>query len=133
MFAFALWDRNRETVFLARDRLGVKPMFYALLPDGYLLFGSELKSLLVHPGLARDIDPLAMEEYFALGYVAEPRTIFRSAAKLEPAHSLALRRGDGGSRPRRYWDIRFTTDSKISDEEACEELVHGCANLCACA
>src|SRR5438552_9336269 len=72
MFAFALWDRNRETLFLARDRLGVKPLFYALLPDGQLLFGSELKSILAHGGLAREIDPRAVEEYFALGYVAEP-------------------------------------------------------------
>lgn len=122
MFAFALWDRNRETVFLARDRLGVKPMFYALLPDGHLLFGSELKSLLVHPGLVRDIDPHAVEEYFALGYVAEPRTVFRSALKLEPAHVLVVRRGEGGSRPRRYWDIRFTTNKEVSEEDACDEL-----------
>ena len=82
MFAFALWDRNQQTLFLARDRLGVKPMFYALLPDGTLLFGSELKSLLANGGLERDIDPHAIEEYFALGYVAEPRTIFRGARKL---------------------------------------------------
>ena len=86
MFAFALWDRNRETLFLARDRLGVKPLHYALLPDGTLLFGSELKSLLAHGELRRNIDPLAVEEYFALGYVAEPRTIFRGARKLPPAH-----------------------------------------------
>ncbi len=58
-----------------------------------LLFGSELKSLLAHGGLRRDIDPLAVEEYFALGYVAEPRTIFRQAKKLAPAHTLAVRRG----------------------------------------
>ena len=94
MFAFALWDRNRETLFLARDRLGVKPLHYALLPDGTLLFGSELKSLLAHGGLRREIDPLAVEEYFALGYVAEPRTIFRGARKLPPAHTL-----DDPSRP----------------------------------
>src|SRR5687768_16700388 len=79
MFAFALWDRNRETLFLARDRLGVKPLYYALLDDGTLVFGSELKSLLAHGGLRRDIDPLAVEEYFALGYVAEPRCIFKQA------------------------------------------------------
>ena len=76
MFAFALFDRNRETLFLARDRLGVKPLYYAVLPDGTLLFGSELKSLLVHPGLGRAIDPCAVEEYLALGYVAEPRIDF---------------------------------------------------------
>src|SRR5438874_11374604 len=81
MFAFALWDRNRETLFLARDRLGVKPLHYAILPDGCFLFGSELKSLLVHPGLPRVIDPMAVEDYFAYGYVPEPRTIFKGVYK----------------------------------------------------
>src|SRR3954462_8110668 len=81
MFAFALWDRNREVLFLARDRLGVKPLFYALLADGTLLFGSELKSLVSHGGLPQEIDPFAVEEYFALGYIAEPRTIFAQARK----------------------------------------------------
>ena len=85
MFAFGLWDRNRATLFLARDRLGVKPLYYALLPDGMFVFGSELKSLLVHNGLERAIDPYAVEEYFALGYVPEPRTIFKQAKKLPPA------------------------------------------------
>jgi asparagine synthase (glutamine-hydrolysing) len=74
-----------QTFFMARDRLGVKPLYYALLDDGTLLFGSELKSLLAHGGMRRDIDPLAVEEYFALGYVAEPRTIFKQARKLPPA------------------------------------------------
>jgi asparagine synthase (glutamine-hydrolysing) len=122
MFAFALWDRNRETLFLARDRLGVKPLFYALLPDGTFLFGSELKSLLAHGGLRRDIDPLAVEEYFALGYVAEPRCIFRQARKLPPAHTLTLRRGDLGTAPREYWDVHFTLDAQLSLDEACHEL-----------
>ncbi len=122
MFAFALWDRNRETLFLARDRLGVKPLHYALLPDGTLLFGSELKSLLAHGGLRRDIDPPAIEEYFALGYVAEPRTIFRGARKLPPAHTLAIRRGRPVPEPREYWDVRFSQSTSIGVAEACEEL-----------
>ena len=88
MFAFALWDRNRQTFFMARDRLAVKPLFYAVLDDGQLLFGSELKSVLAHGGLSRDLDPLAVEEYFALGYVAEPRTVFKQALKLSPGHTL---------------------------------------------
>ena len=67
MFAFVLWDEKQQTAFLARDRLGVKPLYYAVLPDGYLIVGSELKSLLAHGALAREIDPLAVEEYFALG------------------------------------------------------------------
>ena len=123
MFAFALWDRNRDTLFLARDRLGVKPLFYALLDDGTFLFGSELKSLLAHGGLRRDIDPLAVEEYCALGYVAEPRCIFRQAKKLPPACTLKVGRGGTAlAEPREYWDVRFTLDARISVEEACHEL-----------
>ena len=122
MFAFALFDRNRETLFLARDRLGVKPLYYAVLPDGTLLFGSELKSLLVHPGLGRAIDPCAVEEYLALGYVAEPRTIFTSTKKLPPAHHLTVKRGQRVPEPVEYWDVRFTLSSPITLEDACEEL-----------
>ncbi|HJV93699.1 MAG TPA: asparagine synthase (glutamine-hydrolyzing), partial [Azonexus sp.] len=124
MFAFALWDRNRETLFLARDRLGVKPLFYALLDDGHFLFGSELKSLLAHGGLKREIDPCAVEEYFALGYVAEPRAIFKQAKKLPPACTLLLRRGQPVGDPREYWDVRFTLDNPISDADARAELTH---------
>ncbi len=123
MFAFAIWDRNRQTLFLARDRLGVKPMHYALLDDGTLLFGSELKSLLQHPGLGREIDPLAVEEYFALGYVADPRTIFKGARKLPPAHTLTIRRGQPLPAPREYWDVCFTLDNPISEVDACAELI----------
>jgi asparagine synthase (glutamine-hydrolysing) len=127
MFAFALWDRNKQTLFLARDRLGVKPMFYALLDNGILLFGSELKSLMAYQvggaAMRRDIDPLALEEYFALGYVAEPRTIFKQAKKLPPAHTLAIRRGDPVGEPREYWDVRFTLDNPMSEQDAGDELV----------
>ncbi len=128
MFAFALWDRNKQTFFLARDRMGVKPMYYAMLDDGTLLFGSELKSLLAydHHGncLKREIDPCAVEEYFALGYVPEPRTIFKQAKKLPPAHTLVMRRGQALPEPREYWDVRFTCDNKISEADAEEELMH---------
>jgi asparagine synthase (glutamine-hydrolysing) len=130
MFAFALWDRNKQTLFLARDRLGVKPMYYAVLDNGVLLFGSELKSLMAYrpnggggSALRRDIDPLALEEYFALGYVAEPRTIFKQAKKLPPAHTLAIRRGQPVGEPREYWDVRFTLDNPMSEQDAGDELV----------
>jgi asparagine synthase (glutamine-hydrolysing) len=123
MFAFALWDRNQQTLFMARDRLGVKPLHYALLDDGTLLFGSELKSLLAHGGMRRDLDPLAVEEYFALGYVAEPRTIFRQAKKLPPAHSLTIRRGQPLPQTKEYWDVRFTGGNPTSASDAAEELV----------
>jgi asparagine synthase (glutamine-hydrolysing) len=122
MFAFALWDRNRSTLFLARDRLGVKPLYYALLPDGMLVFGSELKALLAHGGLPRDIDPCAVEEYFALGYVPEPRTIFSAARKLPPAHTLTVRRGAAVPEPVEYWDPRFTLDRKLTLADATAEL-----------
>ena len=123
MFAFALWDRNRQTLFLARDRLGVKPLYYALLPKGLFLFGSELKALLAHPDFTRDLDPCAIEEYFALGYVPEPRTIYRGARKLPPAHMLTIRRGQPVGEPREYWDVRFTLDNRIGEREAQAELV----------
>ena len=129
MFSFALWDRNQQTLFLARDRLGVKPMHYAMLDDGTLLFGSELKSLLAYGdgrggGLKREIDPLAVEEYFALGYVAEPRTIFRQAFKLPPAHTLLVRRGQPAGVPQEYWDVNFTLGNPSSVADACAELQH---------
>ncbi|ABD68420.1 Asparagine synthase, glutamine-hydrolyzing [Rhodoferax ferrireducens T118] len=123
MFAFALWDRNQQTFFMARDRLGVKPMHYALLDDGTLLFGSELKSILAHGGLCRDMDPLAVEEYFALGYVAEPRTIFKQSKKLPPGHTLAIKRGQPLGEPVAYWDVQFSLDNPISEGDAQAELV----------
>jgi asparagine synthase (glutamine-hydrolysing) len=123
MFAFGLWDERRQTLFLARDRLGVKPLHYAQLPDGTWLFGSELKSLLAHGGLRRDIDPRSVEDYFTLGYVPEPRTIFASAHKLPPAHTLTLKRGEPAPPPRRYWDVRFTGENRITPEDAQRELV----------
>ncbi len=124
MFAFAVWDRNRATLFLARDRLGIKPLYYAQLPDGHVIFASELKALMAHPDLSRAIDPLAVEDYFAFGYVPEPRSIFKAVLKLPPGHVLTLRRSQPTlPEPREYWDVPFRPLSAMSEADAAEELV----------
>ncbi len=123
MFAFALWDRKQQTLFVVRDRFGVKPLYYAFLDSGEFVFGSELKSLMAHPALARDIDPLAVEEYFAYGYVPEPRTIFKRACKLPPGFTLTLRRGAGRALPQQYWDMPFAPVAVKDEASARDELV----------
>jgi asparagine synthase (glutamine-hydrolysing) len=125
MFAFALWDRNKQTLFLARDRLGKKPLHYTLLRDGWLAFGSELKALLAVPALGREVDPLAIEEYFAFGYVADPRTILLGTHKLPPGHTLLVRRGAPLPQPEEYWDVSaaFGRSAGLSDDEAAGQLI----------
>ncbi|SFO15891.1 XrtA/PEP-CTERM system amidotransferase [Nitrosospira briensis] len=123
MFAFGLWDRNRKVLFLARDRLGIKPLYYSLLTDGILIFASELKALLAHPDFRRDLDPLAIEDYFAYGYVPEPRTIFSQGLKLSPGHILTLHHGHRMPQPRQYWDVPFTPHGCTNAQEAQEELI----------
>ena len=123
MFAFALWDRNRNTLFLARDRLGIKPLYYALLPDGHLIFSSELKALLVHPGLPRQAEPRAIEEYFAFGYVPEPRTILRHVLKLPPGHTLTIRHGEPLGDVVQYWDVPFVPLPALDEKSAERELI----------
>ncbi|MEY3202426.1 MAG: asparagine synthase AsnB [Pseudomonadota bacterium] len=122
MFAFALWDAPRQSLFLARDRLGVKPLFYAPLPDGQVIFASELKALLAHGAMPVAMDELAVEEYFALGYIPDPRTIFRAARKLPPAHTLLLARGQKLTQPSRYWDVHFEPDRSLDEDTARVEL-----------
>lgn len=123
MFAFALWDRNQQTFFLVRDRFGVKPLYYAYLDNGQFIFGSELKSLMAHPDFKREIDPLAVEEYFAYGYIPEPRTIFRSANKLPPGFTLTLKRNGARALPQQYWDMPFTPVKVASETAAIDELI----------
>jgi asparagine synthase (glutamine-hydrolysing) len=123
MFAFALLDERRETLFLARDRLGEKPLYYSFLPDGRLLFASELKSLLCCPKLDRRLDPQAVEEFFALGYIPDPRSIYSGVHKLAPAHCLLVRRGEDPPQPHAYWQLRFVDGSSTRKEEAEEELI----------
>lgn len=121
MFAIALWDARDKRLFLVRDRLGKKPLYYAELADGQLLFASELKALMVHPSLPRDIDSNAIEEFFALAYVPEPRSIYRSVRKLPAAHFLSWQRS-GQAKIAPYWDITFSSDHAFEPGAAAIEL-----------
>jgi len=123
MFAFAIWDRSQQTLFLARDHVGVKPMFYSLLPNGLFVFGSELKSIMTFPELSRELNPRAVEDYFAYGYVPEPKTIFNNAYKLSPGHCITLKVGDRAVQPQRWWDLAFRPAPQRPDAEVQEELI----------
>ncbi len=102
MFAFAIHDARKRKLFLARDRLGQKPLWYATLPDR-IVFASEAKSLTAHPGVGREIDPRAVAFYLTLGYVPAPMSIRRGIAKLPPAHCMTV--SDSSAEPRLYWSL----------------------------
>jgi asparagine synthase (glutamine-hydrolysing) len=123
MFAFALWDAAQEILFLARDRLGEKPLYYSFQSDGRLLFASELKSLLLSPSVERELDLRAIEEFFAFGYVPDPRSVYQGVKKLAPAHYLLVQRGAPQPEPRAYWDLRFQEGASIRPEEIEDELI----------
>ncbi len=120
MFAFAIWDKPNQTLFLARDRLGKKPMHYAITPHG-LVFGSEIKSILLDPAVSREIDPQAVDLYFSMNFVPPPHTIFRAIRKLSPAHYL-IATPSYVREPVLYWSLHRTPKFSISPEEAVEEL-----------
>ncbi len=124
MFAFAIWDANRQEVFVARDRLGVKPLHYAVTARGQLLFASEIKSLTAHPDVGTDLDPHAIEEYFTFGYVPEPRSIYRDIYKLEPGTTLSWRRGQPEPTLDSYWDVPlFESSEQLGWQDASERLL----------
>ena len=112
MFAFALWDRNQETLFLVRDRVGIKPLYYACLADGQLVFGSELKAVMHNPAVPRDLEATAVEDYFTFGYVPEPSSIYKAVKKLEPGTFLCIERGRPIPEPTRYWDVPLDRQSR---------------------
>ncbi len=109
MFAFALWDCRNQELLLARDRLGLKPL-YVYRDDAKLLFGSELKAILVCPGIDRTLDLEAVEDYFCYGVIAGERSIFRRIRKLPPGHTLLVSARDWDAAPRRYWQYRPSVD-----------------------
>jgi asparagine synthase (glutamine-hydrolysing) len=118
MFAFALWDRNRQTLFLARDRLGKKPLHYMHMPNGSLAFASELAALAEVPGHSHKIDPLAVDDFFTYGYIPDPRSIFQGIRKLPAAHYLLLERGGREPTPQRYWQVPDTATTLTEAEAA---------------
>jgi len=119
MFAFAIWDQRRQRLFLARDRLGQKPLCYALMPWG-LSFASEIYALLQDAAIPRELDYKALDLYLALMYVPSPLTIFKAIRKLRPAHYLVWENDQVSIK--RYWDIPYGTKRDITEEEAVEEL-----------
>lgn len=121
MFAFAIWDARDEKLFVARDRVGEKPLYYSMTPRGSLVFGSELKCLLEHPEVDRKINPEALDAYFTFGYVADPLTIFQGIQKLAPGHHLTLL--DGRLTIEQYWDFPYEPIAvRCREEEYIEEL-----------
>lgn len=120
MFAFAIWNRNTRSLFLARDRLGIKPLYYGLY-SGRLIFASEIKAILEYPGFPREMNIGALPEFLALRYLTGERTLFEIVRKLLPGHTLSLQ--EGVLRIRRYWDIDYPLDSEpIPEERAIEEF-----------
>jgi asparagine synthase (glutamine-hydrolysing) len=124
MFAFALYDLRQRTLLLARDRLGVKPLFTAQLSDGSLAFASELKGLLAHPLLRREVDPLAVEDYMTWGYVPDHRSILKGVEKLPAGHYRLLRHDAPPAGPRQWWDIAFAERRRESERDLEAELLH---------
>jgi asparagine synthase (glutamine-hydrolysing) len=124
MFAFAIYDLQARTLFLARDRLGVKPLYLAHLSDGSIAFASELKGLLAHPLLRREIDPLAVEDYLTWGYVPDHRSIFKSVTKLPAGHYMHMHHGRPVGAPVQWWDVSFAERRKGSEADLSAELLH---------
>lgn len=107
MFVFLIWDEVKQQLFVARDRLGIKPLHYSQLADGSVIFGSELKVLKAHPEFDRTLNYSAIEDYLTFGYVPDPKCIYSSVQKLEAGHYLLFQRGNAETLPQQvqYWDL----------------------------
>lgn len=117
-WAFAIWDSRNERLFLSRDRVGVRPLFYAKTSEGFV-FGSEIKSLLVVPSVPRAMDLEALDELFTFWVTLPPRTIFAGVSELPPGHSLVFHRGDVRIQP--YWTLDYNPSSGPKTEEEARE------------
>lgn len=119
MFAFGIWDERRMRIFLARDRLGIKPLFYTMLKEG-LVFASEIKAILQDAEVGREVDVEGLNMYLSLGYILAPHSIVREVAKLEPGHTLTVDRT--GPRQRRYWDLEIEDKLFLTEKEYCDKI-----------
>ena len=119
MFAIAIWDTHDKSLFLARDRVGKKPILYSHQPNGDLIFGSEFSAVLKHPSVSREVDNAAIDSYMSFLCVPAPQTAFKAIRKLEPGHWLKWK--DGKIETKRYWLPDFSKKIKISENEAIEE------------
>lgn len=122
MFAFALFDRRTQALWLVRDRLGVKPLHYMALADGSIAFASELKGLLANPLVRRQADVTAVEDYLALGYVPDDACLIAGVKKLGAGEALLLVRGKPMPEPKRYWDISFADRTRAKPAALEEEI-----------
>lgn len=120
MFAFALWDASKRKLFIARDRVGEKPLYYTITKNGTFVFGSELKCLLEHRDVEREIDPESVDAYLTFGYVPDPLSIFKGIRKLPPGYSLTLI--DGKLTTKQYWDFPYEQSEERSEADYVEEL-----------
>ncbi len=119
MFAFAVWDARSETLFLARDRMGEKPLYYVSC-RGWIMFASELRALLVHPLVSARLDLRGLARYLAYEYVPDPHSILAGVTKLAPGHALTS--VDGQLAMRRYWDIPFCAEPDVNERTWCAEI-----------
>ncbi|MGD9345585.1 MAG: asparagine synthase (glutamine-hydrolyzing), partial [Candidatus Aminicenantes bacterium] len=117
MFAFAVWDSRNKKLLIARDRMGIKPLYYTAIGDNKrtLVFGSELKTILVHPGVERALEPRAVDHYLTFEYIPEPFSIFRNIYKLPAGAFLVYERGEVRIEP--YWDVCDTHEGEVLDRE----------------
>src|ERR1700688_4970272 len=114
MFAFAIWNRNTRTLFIARDRLGIKPLYYKLTPER-LLFGSEIKALLAHGGIRPEFNRTALPEYLAFGYLSGEESFYAGIGKLLPGHAMTIG-PDGRAEIRQYWDLDASKTHESREE-----------------
>ncbi|MBL8888594.1 MAG: asparagine synthase (glutamine-hydrolyzing) [Planctomycetaceae bacterium] len=129
MFGIAIWDRQQQELFIARDRIGIKPLYYSAIEQGFI-FASEIKSILMHPAIKREVDLQALSHYLSLKYVPAPRTMFAGIHSLEPGHWLRIRDGQVIQK-KRYWDVSFAKAEEAnrkgqalkSDSDYADELL----------